>query len=469
VPNKNTSNTTKVARTKHTSSQALEKHGIGFDDFVNSLTDYVTVVDTEYNIVFANKVVLRTAPHKIMGTSVFLYVPEDEQEKVKQKLDGVMSNRQPVGHDLRSNVPGVGAVWFSGVASPIIKRGRVVGIVIVARDVTTKKNYEETLLRDILDKKRCIPLEHRIPDEIFLVNREGRFLDFSLTRDFEPYVPPESFIGKRLDEVMPQEVALRALKILKEAFETKIAQIYEYELTQNGAKRHFEARFIVMHDDECMIIVRDTTDTLGLREEFLKLVSEEQKRMGHNLHDGLSQHLTGIAFLGKDLENRLKNRGLKEAGDAKKITHLVNEAIDHTRRLAQGMHLVEIETSELKDVLAELCTTTEKIYRIACRLEYDNGVQFDDVDVKMHIYRIVQEAINNAIRHGGAKAIDIKVRKHPEGVRFVVADNGNGIENNFEAHGAGFKIMKYRAQMINATMRVKSQLGTGTQISFDMF
>lgn len=119
----------------------------------------------------------------------------------------------------------------------------------------------------------------------------------------------------------------------------------------------------------------------------------------------LGQYLAGISFMAKLLQNKLADKRLPEAADAAQITELVNQTVAQTRDLARGLCPLELETNGLPAALEELAASAEKLFNVSCRLRCDAAEVIPDKATGIHLYRIAQEAINNAVKHGKAKAI----------------------------------------------------------------
>jgi signal transduction histidine kinase len=210
------------------------------------------------------------------------------------------------------------------------------------------------------------------------------------------------------------------------------------------------------------------SEARGLQKDLLEITDTEQRRIGHDLHDGLGQHLTGIAFMSKLLEQRLAAREVPEAEQARKIAGLVNKAIGWTRDLARGLAPVDLDQEEgLASALRQLTEGAEEIYGAKCRFESVGDVHFRNPSTAIHLYRIAQEALNNAIKHGRPRNVDVRltgtggreisVRVEDDGTGFDPATVGDG--------GMGLRIMKYRAKMIVGTLDLRTRPGGGTVVS----
>ena len=211
------------------------------------------------------------------------------------------------------------------------------------------------------------------------------------------------------------------------------------------------------------MVMRDVTERKDLERAVLEVSEREQRRIGHDLHDGLGQELTAIAFQGKMLEHALDGRGAPESADAGRVTAAVNRAIQQTRELARGLSPVELGADGLWAALRQLAAHVQGVFGIACRAESDESpVRVHDSAAATHLYRIAQEAVNNAVRHARARQIDIRLASTPAGIALTVSDDGVGIPTApaaaappAERAGMGLHLMNYRARMIGAALDVQ--------------
>ena len=211
--------------------------------------------------------------------------------------------------------------------------------------------------------------------------------------------------------------------------------------------------------------VRDITERKRLEKEILEISDLEQRRIGQGLHDGLCQHLAGIELMSEALTRKLKKQSNPASVQATKITEHLREAIAETRRLARGLSPVSLETNGLMSALQELVSAVAKLFNIECRFQCGEPVLMRDNTAATHVYRIAQEAINNAIRHGKAKTVVVTLTRQKEEARLIVTDNGVGMPKQMKNDaGMGLQIMKYRAGMIEATLEIKSPDGQGTTV-----
>jgi PAS domain S-box-containing protein len=210
----------------------------------------------------------------------------------------------------------------------------------------------------------------------------------------------------------------------------------------------------------------DITEQKGLEEALLDISATEQRRIAQDLHDGLGQHLTGIAFLSKVLQEKLSDKALPEAAEAATIVSMVNQAIDNTRQLARGLHPVAAEPQGLMSALKNWAAEVQELFHIHCRFQFDRPIYIHDPNLATHLYRIAQEAVNNAIRHGKSKSIVICLSRRDGAGVLTIKDDGHGFpEKPATPPGVGLSIMHYRADMVGGSLKVQPNDDQGITVT----
>jgi PAS domain S-box-containing protein len=208
----------------------------------------------------------------------------------------------------------------------------------------------------------------------------------------------------------------------------------------------------------------DVTERKRLEKTILEVSAREQRRIGQDLHDGLGQHLTGIAFLSKVLEEKLCEESVSESVDAAKIVLLVNDAIRKTKELARGLLPVVSEAHGLMAALKHCAEETEDLFRVTCRFECDSPVLINDVSVATHLYHIAREAVTNAVKHGKARQLLIKLSASGGEGTLSIRDNGLGLPEFPLGTGMGLNIMNYRARMVGGSLDVRNRGDGGVMV-----
>src|SRR6266545_1072321 len=202
----------------------------------------------------------------------------------------------------------------------------------------------------------------------------------------------------------------------------------------------------------------------GLEGEILEISDREQQRLGQELHDGLCQHLTAVAFMARSTALRLKNHRVIEVSDIEKIAQLVNDAATDTRNLSRALHRTDVDATGLIDALRDL--VDREIWRTPCRLEVTPSFHIEDDVAAAQIYRIAREAVINANKHAEAREIVVKLERSRPGLVLRIVDDGVGIPAEPKLkHGLGCHIMRYRAQLIGGRLEIDSSEQGGTCVS----
>jgi signal transduction histidine kinase len=203
-----------------------------------------------------------------------------------------------------------------------------------------------------------------------------------------------------------------------------------------------------------------------MERDLLAIREKEQKLIGREMHDSMGQMLTGIAVKSKGLELKLKGKSLEESADAADICELASEAIAQTRRLARMLYPVEIETGGLISALQGLVSNTKDLLKVSCRFKCNNAIPIRDPVTAQHLYRIAQEAITNAVRHGKPKNIRIELASAKGKTTLKVANDGKDFPRILaKKKGLGLNIMEYRAKMIGGTLKVSRGRKSGTVVA----
>jgi signal transduction histidine kinase len=226
-------------------------------------------------------------------------------------------------------------------------------------------------------------------------------------------------------------------------------------------------------------IIEDITDLQRAQEELSRLQQEvlavterERRSIGQDLHDGLGQHLTGIAFLSKSLQRRMTEKAAKggkvsdrEASEAGTIAELVQSAIGQTRSLARGLHPVEATPTGLSSALLELAMRTETVFALKCSFEcLRSEMEYDD-EVANNLYRIAQEAVSNATKYASARAIEITLSEGDGQISLCIVDDGVGLPSEAtRGSGMGLRIMRYRAELIGGKLAIRDGEQRGTVV-----
>jgi signal transduction histidine kinase len=206
--------------------------------------------------------------------------------------------------------------------------------------------------------------------------------------------------------------------------------------------------------------------THELEQAIITISEQEQQRIGRDLHDGICQYLAAIGCAAGALRHNLEKHSAVQAKDAGEIEDLIMKGVEQTRNLARGLFPVENDESGLQSALQTLAATSSRLLNLKCSFETDGPAPVFDNDRATHLYRIAQESISNAKRHGKAEAAIIRLTQKDARISLSVSDNGVGIgSHGSEGTGMGLGIMRYRARLIGGDFAIAPQPEGGTLVT----
>jgi len=215
-----------------------------------------------------------------------------------------------------------------------------------------------------------------------------------------------------------------------------------------------------------LAVTRDVTESRRLSRALIEAADVEQRRIGHDLHDGLGQDLTGVALMLKGLQGHLDRPAEAIRADLEEVIRLVNQMLRNTRALARGLSPVALEQGGLRQALRQLVSRVRETGKVRARLT----LRSESIDTLEHqaaiqLYRIAQEACTNALRHAQASRLDVSLLDTRDGLKLRIADDGRGLPDEGPGgEGLGLPIMNYRAGLIGAVLEVAPRPQGGTAV-----
>jgi PAS domain S-box-containing protein len=335
-------------------------------------------------------------------------------------------------------------------------------------------------ISDLKDTERALQGERNFVSGILetvgalvaVLDHEGRIIRFNRACELTTAYSFDEVRGRHIwDFFMLPEETTRSRSVIEQLSADLLAQDYQsHWITRHGATRLIawsNSSLLDSDGNPAYIIATgiDITEREQLQRALLDISAREQRRIAQDLHDGLGQHLTGIAFMAKVHEKRLAEMNIAEAADAAKLVRLVNEAVHKARELARGLLPVMSDAQGLMSALQSWAGEVEDIFGVSCTFVCDAPVLVADNSVATHLYHIAQEAANNGIKHGRARSIVLQLCVESGFGVLRIIDDGEGIPDDRQnGQGMGLHIMSYRSAMIGGRLEINRNDTRGTTV-----
>ena len=215
-------------------------------------------------------------------------------------------------------------------------------------------------------------------------------------------------------------------------------------------------------DERTAAYERETIERRRLDREIAQVADHERRRLGHDLHDKLGQHLTGTALAAQVLKEKLAGRAAPETSDAEKLVRCLEEGIDFTRNLARGFFSPELRAEGLIVALQNLAETVTEQSGINCILNGDELIPIRDSTVANQLYRIAQEAVTNSLKHAAARHINIRLAMDGSELCLSIVDDGVGFPDKPLSEGLGLHLMRHAASLSGGTFDIRRNGEKGT-------
>jgi PAS domain S-box-containing protein len=361
--------------------------------------------------------------------------------------------------------------FFATVARPLFDgTGLPLGLVGVTQDVTSRRDSEAQLRRS---EQLLRVTTTNTADVLMLVDPElrVRFINRSLGAH-----TVEQIVGAGVAELLPPKVRRGVIARLRQVLSTGETANHEFECEPHWwdaadlEPQFLEYRAVLVRDEGVStgisISVRNITERKRLEQEILDIATRERNTIGRDLHDGLGQELTGVALMLRGVATRIQREAPGAVTQVNEIVAHVNQSIESARALARGLLPVSTQGGGLPFALRALARRSRDLYglEVNFRAEMQPDIVLSETSAS-HLYRIAQEALTNAARHGHASRVEIFLTVTHNNFSLRIKDDGTGIGvPDKPGTGMGLKIMRYRAGMIGAKFDIGPNMPRGTVV-----
>lgn len=430
-------------------------------DLLNYIQDGILVIDAMGTILHCNSAceeIIGYSLDEITGKSMKLLHDKDDSSTFEQLLDSC-KNEETFDGKWRAKCKNSTRIWLDVKSSTLYDEANGKQYCVI-----TLNNIEslETVKQDL---EKVTRLEKTIletsADAIITADEEGNVLIFNRAAVRMFGYEKKEILGKNIQMIIPSFNPKR-LDVFIKRCNDEVQNISKgKDIDMQGRHKNGKVFYISMSVSDVpwnsnrMIvgIIRDLTQKRELEKRMIDIANEERRRIGRELHDGLGQMLTGIRMVAENLARKLKANEIPGADEVQEISEMVKEADEHARALSRGLvdiHLVEKGLSTALEILADRIFKT---YNINCKYTEDGQIEFENHTMALHTYRIVQEAVTNAVRHADAENIYIRLSANEKHTAIIVEDDGTGFDPKTVANnGSGIQIMKYRADLLGGTI-----------------
>ena len=406
---------------------------------------------------------------ELLGTKFIDLIPEpargDTLERLKQLTSGV--DTMEYSAMLADGTIG----WHHWTNHPICDdRGRIVEFQGVGRDITEQRRAQEALAQS---EARNSAMLRAVPDLMFVLLRDGTYVDYHARDPQLLFAPPSVFVGKNVRDIMPPRLADVMMEAIEGACEREDIVIVEYDLPLDDT-RYFEARIVHAGGDRVLSMVRDVTDAKRAnalnRDLAGRLVASqevERRRIARELHDDISQK---VALLNIGIDEVVQQVATGEArARLQQLGQFTKEVAGDLRDLSHELHGSRLQSLGLVAAIDVLCRDTSK--HIGVTVPFTHGVLPQDVDpnVSLCLYRIVQEALSNIARHSRARHAQVTLICENRTLTLQIADSGVGFDpHSTRQSGLGLISMRDRVAFLRGQLAIHAAPGGGTRIGVNV-
>lgn len=397
--------------------------------------------------------------------------PEDRQEIRRRSLTEQAAGQYEV--EYRIVRPDGEVRWIRDRAFPVRNaQGEIERIAGVSEDITQRKR-DEAVLRDREERLRLgLDAAHMVTWDYDIERGAIRYSENIAELVGGDATDPYCSLEGVLLEIHAEDRD-RVRQALKRAEAPGAVFEQEYRARMlDGSERWIYAKGSAVRDKagvatRILGISMDISERRRLESQILEINDRAHAHVGQELHDGLCQELVSLAFDANALQNELARHQRPEAALAGRIAGLLDRVITEARQLSRGLFPIRLETGGLASALQELTASLRERFQADCACQIPESVEVPNRAVATHLYRIAQEALNNALKHSRASRVRLRLRQRDGQLEMSVSDNGVGLarETPDSLTGMGLHIMDYRARAVGGVLCIEPRPQGGTVVT----
>jgi PAS domain S-box-containing protein len=457
--------------------EALARSEKRYRMLVESLNDGLGTTDENGLVTYANPrlcEMLDCPAEDMLGHPPYRFFDEEGRQRFQA---GLSARRSGVEGRYELNL-----IRLDGKKVPVVVSARPIfdeagtfrGSLSLLTDISEQKRTEEAL-RQVNSELNVVFAAY--PDMSFRLAADGTVLDYRAGTAADLCAPPEEFLDKRGYELLPPPGDEQFRQAMARVGTTGSLQTVEYAPGGRVAGRTHEARLSSLPGGEILVLVRDITARKQAEEQIhalsarlLTAQDDERQRIAHDLHDEFGQLLAGLSMAAQRLRTKLTtgNHDLEPLAD--QLCGGIDHAIQNMRTMQKGLHPTVLDHLGLDEAVDSLATEFQERTGIACILDQDSEPLELDMVRRRALYRIVQEALTNVVRHSGASQVEIAMHRDGSHLCIEIQDDGRGIdpEATMASTSYGLTGMRKRAELCGGSLEIRAQPDEGTLIRVEV-
>lgn len=441
---------------------------LNFKTILENISQSVITTDLNGRVTFWNRAsenIFGYTKEEMLNESLSKIYPDLMKNQFEENLK-MLNNGKEINGQWKTVIKRGTKIWIDVNAKPVLADdgGDPVAIIASVHEIQDLKQIERELEEN---KARAQAILETTVNGIITVDEKGIIRAFNQAASSMFGYEKEEIVGRNAKILVPEYDWKEHDTLIRQYHYTGESQVIGFQRELTGQRK--DGTLFPMELSVSLVqwkgkklftgVINDISERRKLEQEILRISEEERRRLGQDLHDGLGQMLTGIGLISQNLTQKLKTQNLPCAEDAQDIVDLIKDADKYAKALVHGYVQIEFEEDGLQAALNQLSSQAEKFLNVNCKFDSNFDINFHNPMKALNLYRIAQEAVNNAVKHGKAENIFIDLNKSEGTIVLSVKDDGLGFsqtqtQKNAKKNGMGLNIMKYRSKMMSGNLDI---------------